>query len=382
MIETEVLRNARLDDMLEVLNRQHELKYDAVVPSTHLGYEEGDLVIREGATAITEEGVDLVSARFGPTRQFEDQLSGRLDIAGAYMRKMRDGGAIDLLDINVNYWFRRAERNFFVRGFRGTEPGDVGIARAIMSDRYQVIDHLDALFAVLDGIRDTGLRVQVTAADLSEQKMRVKVEAPEITAAAPRFLERYRPPNGGNLGTPGHEIVNDLISAGLVITNSETGGAAFQIAPQITVLVCRNGMTRTRDAMRRVHLGGKMEEGVIAWSEDTKRHEIELIRSQARDAVTTFLSEDYLGRVASVLEHAGDMILQRPLVVLEDVAKRLRYSEDERQAIADLFVQSGDTRASGVVQAFTAFARDLDDPDRAAEIEEESFTILELVAGP
>lgn len=377
MTQTEMLRNARLDDMLAVLNNQHALKYDVVVPSTHLRYELGDLEIMEGATQITDLGVDLIPAYLAPTRQFEDQLAERLDIPIRYLRKMRAEGDLDarLLDVNVNYWMGKAERNYFIRGFRGLEPGDVGVARSILSDRYQVIDHLDALFAVLDGIGDTGVRAQVTSADLSERKMRVKVEAPEITAAAPRFLERYRPPNGGFMANP------ELISAGLVITNSETGGAAFQIAPQITILVCRNGMTRTTDAMRRVHLGGKMEEGVIEWSMETKRHEIDLIRSQAKDAVNTFLSSDFLSRVAAQLDQLGEKMLSRPLEVVDEVGKKLRYSEEERQAILNLFVTSGDVRASGVVQSFTAFARDVEDPDRAAQIEEEAFQILEMAAG-
>jgi hypothetical protein len=369
--------------MLEVLNRQHEMKYDVVVPSTHLHYESGDLMVREGATRISGEGVDLVTARLSPNRQFEDQLAERLEIPVRYLRKMREHGteaSMFLLDQNVNHWFAEAERNFFIRGFRGTDPDDLGIARAIMSDRYQVIDHLDALFAVLDGVKDGGVPVNVTSADLSETKMRVKIEAPEVTASAARFLERYRPDltpgqiTHGFLGNP------NLISAGLVITNSETGGAAFQIAPQVTVLVCRNGMTRTVDAMRRVHLGTKMDQGVINWSVDTKRKELELIRSQARDAVRTFISHEYIERVASVLNQQGETLLRHPLEVVDELGKRLRYSETERQAILDLFVNSGDSRASGVVQAFTAFARDLDDPDRAAEIEEESFTILEMAA--
>lgn len=366
-------RNARFEDVLGLLERQHETKFDAVVPSTHMRYQNGLLIVREGATQLTDVGVSLTNAAFRPTDQFESHLAQRLEIPIQYLRKMRDGDSLDLLGINVNHWLYRSERNWFIRAFRGTEPGDIGIARAFLSDRYNVIDHLDAVFAVLDGVRDGGVEVKIASADLSERKLRVKLDAPQVLARAPEFVKRYR--HNGSSG-----IDNPYISAGLVVTNSETGGAAFSIAPQITVLVCTNGYTRTVDALRKVHLGEKMDAGAILWSEDTKRQNVELIRSQAKDAVVTFLSQPYIERIASELEEKGQKLLDRPQEVLDSVGKKLRYSETEREAILTKFIEGGDTRASGVVQAFTAYARDVDNPDRAAEIEEQAFEILSLAA--
>ena len=365
-------RNARFEDVLELLEMQHETKYDVVVPSTHLRYRSGDLIVRQGATLLREDGVSTVDAGLAPTDQFESHLATRLEIPIQYLRKMRESD-VDLLDINVNHWLKASERNWFVRGFRGLDDGDTGIARAFLSDRYNVIDHLDAVFAVLEGVKQGGMDVHISSADLSERRLRVKIDAPQLRSLAPRFTERYR--------APGVEDGSPEISAGLVVSNSETGGAAFQIAPQITILVCRNGMTRTVDALRKVHLGEKMDAGVIAWSEDTKRHNIELIRSQATDAVRSFLSQTYLDNVAAELDEKGQQLLERPMEAVDNVGKRLRYSEQERKDIMELFVRSGDTsHASGVVQAFTEYARDVANPDRAAEIEEQSFEILALAA--
>lgn len=375
-------RKADFDKLVKLLERQHDTKYDAVVPSSHLVYENGKLIVVEGATEIDAFGVSSVNATFAPTDQFEEGLAGRLDIPRLYVRKMRDDMGQPMLsrtgfilDKTVNHWLERSERNWFIRGFRDTQPESEGIARAFLSDRYNVIDHLDAVFAVLDGVRDGGVgNITISSADLSERRLRVKIEAPEITARAPGFLARYRMEGGGTgMGNP-------LISAGLVVSNSETGGAAFQIAPQITVMVCRNGMTRTQDALRKVHLGERMDTGAIQWSEQTRSKNVELIRSQATDAVRSFLSPSYVESVARELDEVGQKMLDRPMDAVENVGKKLRYSEDERKGILELFVQSGDTRASGVVQAFTAYARDVENPDRAAEIEEQSFEILALAA--
>ena len=38
-----------------------------------------------------------------------------------------------------------------------------GVARALLSDSYKVIDNLDALMATLDGIRQAGVEVPSTA---------------------------------------------------------------------------------------------------------------------------------------------------------------------------------------------------------------------------
>ena len=56
-----------------------------------------------------------------------------------------------------------------------------------------------------------------------------------------------------------------MVFAGFVITNSETGCGAFSLTPRLVVQVCRNGMTITRDAMRVVHLGERLDQGVVTW---------------------------------------------------------------------------------------------------------------------
>jgi hypothetical protein len=368
------MRNAELNELMPYLASLHESKYDVVVPSTHLGYYEGRVAVTEGRTIFDEEGVGLGTAMLSPTREFESQLAERLDVPARYIEKMRAADEMDLLDSNVNTWMRRSEKNWFVRGFLET-GAEVGVARAFLSDRYQAIDHIDAVTATLDGIVAAGIDPATleVSGDLSPSRLRVKVVAPEITAQAPGFLRAYRNPTTGDGG-------DDAIQAGVVVTNSETGHGAFQLAPQITVRVCSNGMTRTVDALRKVHLGGVLDTGRIAWSNETRRANITLIREQARDAVVAFLSADYLERVAVELDEKGSQMLERPHEVVEGIGKRLGYSENERQTILDLFTRGGDTSSGGVVNAFTALARDTDDPARAMEIEEEAFTILELAA--
>jgi hypothetical protein len=365
---TTTARHTDLANLTDILRAQQDAKYDVVITGDRFAYEDGLVAVAGGAIRWTDDGADEVAAMLAPTDAFEGQLAERLGIPHPYLRKVRDAGALGLLDANVNQWVEPGG-TYLIRGFRTDDPDQVGIARACLSDRYAPIDHMDVMFAALAGIAGSGVEgVEVTGADLTEKSMRLIVEAPAVTAMAQEFLAHYRSPFGG--GT------SPLISAGLEVKNSETGQGAFQIAPRIVVLACRNGMTRTVDAVRRVHLGERLAPGAVTWSQDTLRKNVDLIAAQAKDAVTTFLSQDYLAGVAAELDAAAGRQVDDPANVFVRVGQRLRYTQDEQQAMLALFIQSGDPHASGVAQAVTAYAQTVDDADRASELEASAFDAL------
>lgn len=364
-------RNATLADLVELLNRQDDVKYDVVVTASAVRSEMGLVVIKHGTTLMEENGVFVIDSMLRPTDVCDDGIAGKLGIPRPYLRKMRDEEVIDLLDHNINVWLDRdPDRRFLVRGFKPTDSA-VGIARAFLSDSYRMIDHLDALVAALDGIRQAGAEVQVTAADLTERNMRLRIEAPAITALAPNALRNYRSPFGGGEG-------RDLpvLHAGLSVRNSETGGGAFVIAPYVVVRICSNGMTMTQDALRAVHLGAKLDEGIV-WSEETKRTNVELITRMTTDAVSTFLDVAYVQKVADRLEAAAGVTLDKPQEVVEQVAKKHLFTQDERDGILSMFIAGGDVSPLGVMQAVTAFGQTVDDPDRAADFSEAAMPVLE-----
>jgi hypothetical protein len=163
---------------------------------------------------------------------------------------------LPLLDHNVNTWLADdPAKRYLVRTLRGS--GDQpGIARAMLSEKYKITDNLDVLMAVLEGIRCTGVHTQISRCDLIKRSMYVKVRCSEVAAYTPRLLADYRSPFSGLRGADNR---------------------SFSITPQITIQVCDNGMTFTRDAMREVHLGGRLAEGVIRWSGQTQDANLELV---------------------------------------------------------------------------------------------------------
>jgi hypothetical protein len=243
---------------------------------------DGMLVIAGTDPVLTDSGVDMADGTYRPTAVCDEGVSDKLGIDLRYLRKLRDQ-AIDLYDVNVNGWLGRCDprRKFLVRCFRGR--AGTGVARALLSDGYKRIDHLDVLTAILGGVERAGVPVQVQGCDLTERRMYVRLYSDQVVAHAPAMLAGYRSPFTGAEGA-----ANPVVWGGLVITNSETGYGAATITPHLVVQVCANGYTITADAHRAVHLGGRLSEGVIDWSADTQRRNLDLITAKARDAVTRF----------------------------------------------------------------------------------------------
>lgn len=365
-------RNADLHGLVELLNQQRDVKYDVVVPSARLHMNtDAHLVVEGGAARITDHGVTEADAILAPTDVFDAGVSQRLSIPLAYVRRMRDEKPWLLAD-NVNAWLAdQPGKQWLVRGFRVDDSDVPGIARAFLSDRYRPVDNLDVLLAALDGVREAGVDVNITQANLSERAMRVHIDAPEVRAMAPTLLRDYRSPFTREAGAD-----LPIVSAGLALSNSETGGAAFQIVPRLTVLVCRNGMTVTKDAHRQVHLGGRLDEGRIEWSTDTWAAQADLVRAQCRDAVATFLSADYVeGAVAWIEGEAGREVDDAPAAV-QRLAKVHGFTEGEQTTILDHFIKGGDTTSGGMMQAVTSTAQVVDDPDRAAALEDAALDVL------
>jgi hypothetical protein len=260
------------------------------------------------------------------------------------------------------------DRKFLVRCFRGDDTGP-GIARAFLSDSYKPIDHLDGLLATLDGITAAGVDARVHSADLTDRRMVVRVVCEEVKGYARTLLRGYRSPFTGASGDE-----NPTVFAGFKITNSETGGGAYQIVPELRVQVCDNGMTITKDALRAVHLGSRLEEGVIRWAEDTQRKQLDLVKAQTRDAVRTFLDVDYVTAQIEKLEgRAG-----QPLATAEEVTaitKPLGYTRDQQDSILAHFVRGGQMTRGGVFNAITAAAQE-HDPDARYDMEAVAVRVL------
>lgn len=396
-------RNAGLQDLVEILNVQHLAKHDAVVPAAAIRAQNGTLVIEGmGFGAEIGEGFEAGPGEFTPTAIMDGQIAGKLDIPVKYLRRMREE-RIDLYDANVNGWlqgitesewseayqsFSQATivapdpRSFVVRTFKNDQHDGPGIGRALLSDRFGMYDNLDMLMALLEGVRETGMEVEVTGADLSETRMIVRMNAPGLTTSAEKLMEGYRSPWGNRSDATDAQgrRVGDVVSAGLVATNGETGASSWSVIPRFTFLACTNGMCVTKDATRAIHLGGKLDQGIVRWTEDTERKNMALITAKTRDAVTTFLTVEYMDQIIAKVTEKASKKLTDPQKTIETVSKALHYTEDQQAGILSHFIQGGQVTAGGVFQAVTSFAQTIEDGDVAFDFEASALEALEVAA--
>lgn len=391
MTITTTARNAGLQDLVSILRDQHARKIDVVAPAAALRAKGGIIHVQGTEVQLTEDGVTTTAGAYLPTDVFDRQLAEKLDMPVKYLRRMRTE-AVDLYDANVNGWLHGCRqridlptqttihnarevdtRSFLFRGFRGGDG--TGVARALLSDSYGITDHLDVLTAVLDGVRQSGVEVEVTRCDLTESRMYVAVNAPAVAALAPTLLAGYRSPFSGASGDE-----NPTVFAGFVISNSEVGTGAFTLTPRLTVEVCTNGMTMTKDAMRAIHLGGKLDHGIVRWSEDTQRKNLDVVTAKARDAVATFLDTDYVTRCITELERNAGVPVTNAFATVEHVGKRLAFTEAQITGVLDHFIRGGQLTAGGVMQAVTSYAQTVDSADTAYELEAAGVAALDTAA--
>ncbi len=182
------------------------------------------------------------------------------------------------------------------------------------------------------------------------------------------LLHGYRSPFGGARGSD-----NPVVEAGLVITNSETGGAAFTITPELVVQICTNGMTIKKDMIRKPHLGAKMDEGVRT-SQRTLDANKELVAAQTADAIDTFLDPEYLNRVLRQLENGSDEPVEDVEKAIETVVSRPAFSKADTKGLLAAFMDSGQRTRGGLVQAITAYSQSEEiDSDRAYEMDADAL---------
>lgn len=384
-------RAANLDSLVELLRDHHARRLDIVAPVQAITASRGRLIVAGTEAEITDEGVTNLDGVYTPTQVGDDGIANRLGIPPSYLRKLRDQH-IDVWDQNVNGWLThpsQVNKKYLIRALRGDDQSD-GVARAFLSDSYKPIDNLDILMAALDGIKQAGLQIEIApgGCDLTDSRMYVKVWAPQVQQLAPVLLAGYRAPWGTTTErarrmTFGDQATVDdkpVVFSGFVIKNSEIGLGAFEIAPQIVIRICSNGQTITGEAMKRQHLGQKLAEGEIKWSDDTMQKSLALVTAQTRDAVNTFLSPAYLAAKVAEMERFASVEVADPDLTIKHVSSKLRYSEDRQADILRHFMLGGQATAGGVMQAVTSVAQITVDADEAAALEGDGIRALELAA--
>ena len=336
-----IRRNATLPDLVTLLRQQHAAKLDVVVPAA--GIRVRRRLSGRSTAPATPSSARTASPRRpagSPDRRpAMPAIADKLGIPAAYLRRLR-AEHLGLYDANVNGWLEHAARPAAARPRLCAAPtaGRTGSRGRCCRSGTGSWTTSTCCWPSWTASAAPARTSRCARCDLTERRMYVQI-ASQSVAARPDAAGGYVSPFTGARGAD-----NPLVFAGFVLSNSETGHGSFSITPRLIVQVCANGYTITKDAMREVHLGGRLGEGVVHWSADTQRAAVDLIARQATDATATFLTSDYL--TPQPPGHRGPRRHSRSedaRGTIHYVGSQLRFTEDQQNTILDHYIGAGQT---------------------------------------
>ena len=264
--------------------------------------------------------------------------------------------APELLAENVNHWLRQQPSQRMVRTLDGR-------MRAFLSDRYRPMDHADLAEAVLPAITKAGATVH--SAQITETKLYIKAvvdgQAVEI-------------PKPAHASGPGYSR-DVVLQPGIVISNSEVGAGAVTVQPAIHELACLNMATWAADALRKAHLGRRIatdNENIDRYiSERSMKLADEALWSQVRDIAEAAMSGDMFEDLVSRMTVARSNTFSGAQAsgVIERISLSKGLTNDERDSVLAHLIEGGELSQYGVQAAVTRASQDVEDYDRASEME-------------
>lgn len=286
------------------------------------------------------------------------QISAFCDIPKRYYDRMRND-APALLDSNIDRWFQNPKRRL-VR----TLGGEV---RAFLSDRYARIDNVDIMAAVNPVLRELAEQhpgIRAESAALTDKRMYLKVVVPTIQA-------ELRSANRG-----------DIVQAGFVISNSEVGAGKASVDQMIYRLLCKNGMIAGERFSRR-HLGARIEdEDSDVFSDRTKRLDDRTVISAMQDMVRAACDVTRFQAVVAQMDEAIDTRpIESPRHAVEVLAKKHDLSENESDLVLGNLLRDVNQNGLGLfglLNAVTAASQNVDEYERATELEALGGTLLDM----
>lgn len=332
------------------LQRQTQSKIDYLASTKKLNmYQQGNDV------RFSIDSPDPISLTFKIGKNAHQQLAARLNIDSKYYNRCLTE-APELLARNVNHWFYNKPEARLVR----TLDGNV---RAYLSNRYQPIDNYDLLNVILPVASSYGATIK--SCNVSEDYMHVKMILEELE---------------------GEVKVGDVIRAGIYIRNSEVGRGKWQIQPFNERLSCTNGMIRTENVIGGVHLGGRNflggNDSMRIFSDQTNRLTDQAMLSQLKDALGHVFSRVQFEKSLDPLREAVGIKLDagKQTETVEIVSDKFGTTQDENQSILRHLAEGGDFSQWGIANAVTRAASDVEDYDRATELEAVGGKLIEVKA--
>lgn len=328
------------------LNRQRTARKDFIADTRNL-----EVTTQNGNTQLSV-AMNNSNECFVVNDLAHQQIASRLQIPFKYYQKMRMEYP-SLLDENINCWFSKNGDRRMIRTLDGS-------VRAFLSDRYRRLDNLELADAVLPIIGEMK-GAEIISCEVTETNMYIKVINKKLKAEV---------------------SVGDVVQAGMVISNSEVGLGSLKVEPLIFRLVCKNGLIVKDLAQKRYHVGKQIDhqdDAYEIYSDDTLQADDKAFFMKVQDTVRCAVDESkFLFSVNKFRETKNENTGTDPIKTIEVLADRYILNQNERGSILRHFLIGNDASRYGLINAVTRASQDIEDYNRATQLERLGGELLSL----
>lgn len=358
-------------DLAKLVQHMDELsknRRDLVVPSKDMSAVIDDDMVK---FSINMDST-MPPVLYRPTSRGHQTMWNRMDIPKQYYLRMGEE-APDLLTTNVNHWLQKSGKNFLVRTVDD-------MVRAIMSDRFRILDSTELFFTTFREAKD--MNAHIVQADLTEDNFYMKVLRPNYAQKVENFrtdvwARKTNRPGGSLYHVLDHleEDGGQWLVPGVNISNSDVGSGSLSVDLFVFDTICWNGLVHNR-AVHHVHLGKQLDVGII--SQETRNLEDQVVFAKIKDHLRAALGDEgaFLDLVKK-LQGAAEVDLADPVEAVDLVVKNFGFSEDDKQDILNELMAAGSPTVYGLITAVTAAGRDKTNYDEGRRFEEAGGDILE-----
>jgi hypothetical protein len=331
-----------LQELATEIQRQQDAKRDFLIPAhkisafTHNNEMELGFGIKDNTDELFTGGL---------TQNGHIQLGSFCDIPKKYYDMMLPHP--ELLTKNVNHWLLRSDSKRTIRCLDGK-------VRAVLSDKYRRLDNYDLAQNILPMLNDADVKIE--SCEITDSKLYIKAITHKVQAEV----------------KPG-----DVVSAGIIISNSETGHGSLSVKPLIYRLVCSNGAIADDYAMKKYHAGKATDMMQIEFANDTLKAEDKAFWLTVRDLVKYSLEETTFNKIVDSMRESTQKQILMPDKAIELISKKFFFNDFEQKNVLTHLIQGGDLTSWGLGNAVTRMAQDVKSYDRSTDLESIGYQIMQ-----